>query len=113
MRPIATLSGGNQQKVVLARWMEANVRLLILEEPTIGVDIGSKAEIYRDLRAAVEGGCAVLLISSDFDEVEKVCHRALVFSRGRLKAEVNRLGINVANLTALAAGMDQQTGTAA
>jgi ABC-type sugar transport system ATPase subunit len=45
--------------------------------------------------------------------VEKVCHRALVFSRGRLKAEVNRLGINVANLTALAAGMDQQTGTAA
>ena len=83
-RPIATLSGGNQQKVVVARWMEADARLLILEEPTIGVDIGSKAEIYRDLRIAEEAGRAVLLISSDFDEVEKICHRALVFSRGKV-----------------------------
>lgn len=103
-RPITTLSGGNQQKVVVARWMEADVRLLILEEPTIGVDIGSKAEIYRDLRIADERGRAVLLISSDFDEVEKVCHRALVFSRGKLAAEIDRKNINVANLTALAAG---------
>lgn len=110
-RPVATLSGGNQQKVVVARWMEANVRLLILEEPTIGVDIGSKAEIYRDLRIADERGRAVLLISSDFDEVEKVCHRALVFSRGQLTAEINRKGINVTNLTALAAGVSHEPET--
>jgi ribose transport system ATP-binding protein len=103
-RPIATLSGGNQQKVVVARWMEAKARLLILEEPTIGVDIGSKAEIYRDLRTAEEGGRAVLLVSSDFDEVEKVCHRALVFSRGKLVAEIDRKRMTVANLTASAAG---------
>jgi ribose transport system ATP-binding protein len=108
-RPIVTLSGGNQQKVVVARWMEANVRLLILEEPTIGVDIGSKAEIYRDLRIADERGRAVLLISSDFDEVEKVCHRALVFSRGKLAAEIDRKSINVANLTALASGANHKT----
>jgi ribose transport system ATP-binding protein len=103
-RPIASLSGGNQQKVVVARWMEADARLLIFEEPTIGVDIGSKAEIYRDLQIAVERGRAVLLVSSDFDEVEKICQRALVFSRGSLLAEIDRQSITVANLTALAAG---------
>jgi ribose transport system ATP-binding protein len=106
-RPIATLSGGNQQKVVVARWMEAHARLLILEEPTIGVDIGSKAEIYRDLRIAHEHGRAVLLVSSDFDEVEKISHRALVFSRGKLVARLDRKNITVAHLTALAAGASQ------
>ncbi len=103
-RPIITLSGGNQQKVVVARWMEARIRLLILEEPTIGVDVGSKAEIYRDLNAAVREGLAVLLISSDFEEVEKIAHRALVFSRGTVAAELPRAHITVARLTAHAAG---------
>ena len=103
-RPIVTLSGGNQQKVVVARWMEARIRLLILEEPTIGVDVGSKAEIYRDLHDALRGGMAILLISSDFEEVEKVAHRALVFSRGQVVASVPRGEITVARLTALAAG---------
>jgi ribose transport system ATP-binding protein len=104
--PITTLSGGNQQKVVIARWMETDARLLILEEPTIGVDVGSKAEIYRDLRIANERGRAVLLVSSDFDEVEKICHRALVFSRGKVVTEVDRKSLSVANLTALASGAD-------
>ena len=81
-----------QQKVVVARWMEANVRLLIFAEPTIGVDVGSKAEMYRD-QVADDLGRAVLLISSDFDEVEKVCHRALIFSRGKLIAEIDRKNI--------------------
>ena len=107
-RPIATLSGGNQQKVVVARWMEARIRLLILEEPTIGVDVGSKAEIYRDLNAALRGGLAVLLISSDFEEVEKIAHRALVFSRGTVAADVPRAEITVARLTELAAGGTEQ-----
>jgi ribose transport system ATP-binding protein len=103
-RVIATFSGGNQQKVVVARWMESNVDLLILEEPTIGVDVGSKAEIYRDLDAAHERGRAVLLVSSDFEEVEKICHRALVFDRGRIVGEMHRPDINVASLTALSTG---------
>ena len=68
-QPVATLSGGNQQKVAVARWMEANVDLVILEEPTIGVDVGSKAEIYHLLKLSLEKGMAVLLISSDFEEV--------------------------------------------
>jgi ribose transport system ATP-binding protein len=103
-RPIITLSGGNQQKVVVARWMEATIRLLVLEEPTIGVDVGSKSEIYRDLHDALAAGIAVLLISSDFEEVEKIAHRALVFSRGAIVAELRRPDISVSRLTALAAG---------
>jgi ribose transport system ATP-binding protein len=72
------------------------------------VDVGSKAEIYRDLRIADERGRAVLLISSDFEEVEKVCHRALVFIRGKLTATIDRKNINVANLTTLAAGASHE-----
>ena len=111
--PIATLSGGNQQKVVVARWMESDVDLLILEEPTIGVDVGSKAEIYRDIDLAHERGRGVLIISSDFEEIEKVCHRALVFNRGIVTAEIDRADISVARLTALAAGSPLAQGAAA
>ncbi len=89
-RAIATLSGGNQQKVVLARWMEARVRVLVLEEPTIGVDVGSKAEIYHLLQQSLREGLAALLLSSDFEEVERICHRALVFSRGVVVSEIPR-----------------------
>ena len=103
-QPVATLSGGNQQKVVVARWMEADVDILVLEEPTIGVDVGSKAEIYHLLKLSLEKGLAVLLISSDFEEVERICHRALVFSRGRVAAEIPHHELSVAALTANASG---------
>ena len=103
-RAVATLSGGNQQKVVVARWMEAKVRLLVLEEPTIGVDVGSKAEIYHLLQHSLKEGLAVLLISSDFEEVERICHRALVFSRGRVVSEIPRDELTIARLTADASG---------
>jgi ribose transport system ATP-binding protein len=103
-RVIATLSGGNQQKVIVARWMEAGSRLLVLEEPTFGVDVGSKAEIYRLLQEALDGGLAVVLISSDFEEVAGICHRALIFDRGRVAAELPRAELTIARLTALASG---------
>jgi ribose transport system ATP-binding protein len=102
--PAATLSGGNQQKVVLARWMEAHVKLLVLEEPTIGVDVGAKADIYHLLQLSLRQGLAVLLISSDFEEVERICHRALVFSRGQVTAEIPGHALTVAALTAAASG---------
>jgi ribose transport system ATP-binding protein len=101
---IATLSGGNQQKVIVARWMEAGSRLLVLEEPTFGVDVGSKAEIYRLLQEALDQGLAVLLISSDFEEIAGICHRALIFDRGRVAAELPRSELTIARLTALASG---------
>jgi ribose transport system ATP-binding protein len=103
-RRIATLSGGNQQKVILSRWLEAGSRLLILEEPTFGVDVGSKSEIYALLRAVLANGNAVLLISSDFEEVAGLCHRALVLDRGRVTTELARHELSVARLTATASG---------
>ena len=107
-RVVSTLSGGNQQKVVLARWMEAGSRLLVLEEPTIGVDVGSKAEIYRLLQEALGKGLAVLLISSDFEEVAGICHRALVFDRGQVTAELTGHELTLARLTAEASGGEER-----
>jgi ribose transport system ATP-binding protein len=82
------------------------VRLLVLEEPTIGVDVGSKAEIYHLMQQSLKAGLAVLLLSSDFEEVERVCHRALVFSRGRVVSEIRRSELTIARLTADASGGD-------
>ncbi len=82
--PIETLSGGNQQKIVMARWMRIGGKVLVLEDPTAGVDVGAKAEIYRLLADAVGRGLAVILISTDFEEVAAICHRALVFRDGRI-----------------------------
>jgi ribose transport system ATP-binding protein len=106
-RIIATLSGGNQQKVIVARWMEAGSRLLVLEEPTFGVDVGSKSDIYRLLEEGLARGLAVLLISSDFEEVAGICHRALIFDRGKVTAELRRQDLSVARLTALASGAEE------
>jgi ribose transport system ATP-binding protein len=102
--PIATLSGGNQQKVMLGRWLGISRRkVMILEEPTAGVDISAKAEIYRLLDRALVQGLAVLLISSDFEEVADVCHRALVFVNGTVADQLSGKTLNVARLTRSAA----------
>ena len=97
-RPVETLSGGNQQKVVLARWMGIATTLLILEEPTAGVDVGAKAEIYALLRTALQEGLAIIVVATDFEEVAKICHRALVFSQGRVTAEIDRDALSVSSL---------------
>jgi ribose transport system ATP-binding protein len=109
-RVVGTLSGGNQQKVVVARWMEAGAELLVLEEPTFGVDVGSKADIYGLLQTALADGLAVLLVSSDFEEVAGICNRALIFDHGRVVAEVARQDLTVARLTALSSGAETQAG---
>ncbi len=103
-RAVATLSGGNQQKAILARWLEIDSRVLVLEEPTFGVDVGARAEIYSILAAHVEAGAGVLLVSSDFEEVSGISHRALVFRRGRIVAEVPRTELSVHRLTEVATG---------
>ncbi len=97
--PIATLSGGNQQKIMIGRWLGVRRRVVILEEPTAGVDVGAKAEIYRLLEEALEAGLAVLLISTDFEEVANVCHRALVFVGGAVTAELAGDALTVTQLT--------------
>jgi ribose transport system ATP-binding protein len=110
--PIATLSGGNQQKVMIGRWLRTDRRLVIFEEPTAGVDVGAKAEIYRLLDQALAEGLAVLLISTDFEEVADVCHRALVFARGTVTAELSGSSLTVTELTHAASAMPALTGTA-
>ena len=85
---IEGLSGGNQQKVIVGRWLATGRKLLVAEDPTAGVDIGAKAEIYRLIAAALEAGLAVVVVSTDFEEVAHICHRALVFNRGRIIAEL-------------------------
>ncbi|MET8622729.1 sugar ABC transporter ATP-binding protein [Kitasatospora sp. NPDC004669] len=107
---IATLSGGNQQKIMVGRWLRVHRRLLILEEPTASVDVGAKAELYRLLDQALADGLAVLLISTDFEEVATVCHRALVFVRGTVTAELAGAALNVTELTSAASAMPPVTG---
>ncbi|MBM7046391.1 sugar ABC transporter ATP-binding protein [Rhizobium lusitanum] len=86
---IEALSGGNQQKVVVGRWLATGRKLLIAEDPTAGVDVGAKADIYRLIAEAVEAGLAVLVVSTDFEEIAHICHRALVFSRGQIVRELS------------------------
>jgi ribose transport system ATP-binding protein len=85
---VEALSGGNQQKVVVGRWLATGRKLLIAEDPTAGVDVGAKFEIYRLVAKALESGLTVIVVSTDFEEVAHICHRALVFSRGTIVAEI-------------------------
>ncbi len=86
--PVEALSGGNQQKVVVGRWLATGRKVLIAEDPTAGVDVGAKSEIYRLIARALESGLTVIVVSTDFEEVAHICHRALVFSRGAIVAEI-------------------------
>lgn len=86
-RVVRTLSGGNQQKVVLARWLLRGCRVLLLDEPTRGVDVGARAEIYALVRSLADEGVAVVVVSSDLDEVIGLSHRVLVVVDGRIAHE--------------------------
>jgi len=103
--PVAGLSGGNQQKVVLARWLAADARVLILDEPTRGVDVGAKAEIHGLIRDLAARGNAVLLISSELPEVIALSHRILVMRGGELVAEVAHQNATQEVLMRLMAGV--------
>jgi rhamnose transport system ATP-binding protein len=88
--PVATLSGGNQQKVVLAKWLATRPAVLIVDEPTRGIDVGTKAEVHRLLSQLAADGIAVLMISSDLPEILAMADRVLVMREGRLTAEIAR-----------------------
>ncbi len=104
---IATLSGGNQQKVVLARWLEAGVRVLLLNEPTRGIDVGARADIYSLLAELRGKGLAVVVCSSDLEEVLEVSDRVLVLAKGRMAGEFDRRTADRVSLLAAAAGSEQ------
>jgi ABC-type sugar transport system ATPase subunit len=84
---VRELSGGNQQKVVFAKWFATRPKLMILDEPTRGVDVGSKIEIYEAIEDLTQHGVGVLILSSEVQEVVEICDRVLVMRAGRMVAE--------------------------
>ena len=97
-----TLSGGNQQKLSLGKWLATEPRVLLLDEPTRGVDVGAKAEVYRLVRRLAREGMATLLISSDLPEILALSDRILVMREGRLAGEMLRAGATEEKILALA-----------
>jgi ribose transport system ATP-binding protein len=99
--PLSALSGGNQQKVVVARWLRRSPRLLLLDEPTQGVDVGARAELYDLIAAARAEGLAVLLVSSDLEELAHVCDRVLVLRDGRIAAHAEGTAVDAHHIAQL------------
>ncbi len=97
----SSMSGGNQQKVVIARWLQRDPRLLLLDEPTQGVDVMSRADIYATIRDSARAGAGVIVASSDMSELHALCDRILVLARGRVTQEVRAGEYDVDGLTAL------------
>ncbi len=102
--PVQSLSGGNQQKVVLARWLAGRTRILVLNGPTVGVDVGAKAEIHGKLVELAHKGMGILVISDDLHELASLCRRVLVMHRGRM---VDELAMSEANESLLAARLSE------
>ncbi len=108
--PVSTLSGGNQQKVVLAKWLSRRPKLLIIDEPTRGIDVGTKSEVHRLIDELVGEGVAVLMISSELPEVLGMADRVLVLREGRLTAELSRDEADETSVMRAATGVAQPVG---
>ncbi|MEJ8797911.1 sugar ABC transporter ATP-binding protein [Trinickia caryophylli] len=104
LAPVGTLSGGNQQKVVLGKWLATGPKVLIVDEPTRGIDVGAKAEVYATLSKLVSEGMAVLMISSELPEVLGMADRVLVMHEGRIGAELARAEASEERIMAAALG---------
>ena len=101
---ITSLSGGNQQKVVLAKWLSARPGLLILDNPTQGVDVGAKEDIYDIILRLAEAGVAVVVLSNEAQEIIRVCDRAYVMYHGDIRAQVQGETMNEQEMMRLATG---------
>jgi len=103
---VGGLSGGNQQKVLLARWLEIHPKVLILDEPTRGVDVGAKSEIYKIIHQLADDGIAILCISSELPELVGICDRVMVMREGEITGEVSGDSITQENIMAFAAHVE-------
>ena len=103
-RPITSLSGGNQQKVVLAKWLSAEPKVLIFDNPTQGVDVGAKEDIYDIILRLAEQGVAVVILSSEAQEIIRLCDRALVMYHGQVRGELSDSQLNEHDVMLLATG---------
>ncbi len=106
--PVATLSGGNQQKVVIAKWLMTGPRIILLNDPTRGIDVGTKQEIYHLLRELADAGAAILFYSTDYDELIGCCDRVLVLYHGRIVRVLEGAEITEMNLVASALNLPEQ-----
>ena len=104
---VKSLSGGNQQKVVLSKWLAAEPRILLLDEPTHGVDVGTKADVHRTISQLAAQGLTILLISSELLEILGMSDRVLVMREGRLVAEVPRTDATQERIIQAAAGIQE------
>ncbi|MBT2916428.1 ATP-binding cassette domain-containing protein, partial [Vibrio anguillarum] len=93
-QPIGELSGGNQQKVILGRWLSTDMSVILLDEPTRGIDVGAKSEIYELIFKLAENGVTVLVVSSDMPEVLGIADRLLVMKDGKVTGELTRTEFN-------------------
>jgi ribose transport system ATP-binding protein len=108
-QPVGLLSGGNQQKVVLAKWLARRPRVLIFDEPTRGIDVGAKSEIYALMDQLAGEGVAILMISSDLEEILGMSDRVLVLHEGRLAGELPRAELSEEAIMHLATGGEKVT----
>ena len=106
---VGFLSGGNQQKVVLGKWLELGPKILLLDEPTRGIDIGAKEEIYQLMDRAASQGLAVLFVSSEMEEIIGVSDRVLVMHEGRISGELSRDELTEESIMTLATGQTLET----
>ena len=112
-QPAAQLSGGNQQKVVLGKWLALAPRVLILDEPTRGIDVGAKAEIYRHMAALASEGVSILMVSSDLEEILGMSDRVVVMHERRVQGVLERDELTPHRLARLMTGQSAVSGAAA
>lgn len=104
---VKNLSGGNQQKIVIAKWLLNNPNILILDEPTRGIDIGAKAEIYKIISDFASKGKSIIVISSEMPELIGICDRMIVMSEGRITGEFTRKEFDQEKIMACCAGIQK------
>jgi ribose transport system ATP-binding protein len=106
---VSTLSGGNQQKVVLAKWLMTDPRIILLNDPTRGIDVGTKQELYRLMRELADQGAAILFYSTDYDELIGCCDRVVIMYDGRIVRELEGDDLTETNIVASSLNVDTDT----
>ena len=86
--PLSALSGGNQQKALMGKWLQTKPKLILLDEPTQGVDVGARQQLLAALDAASLEGAGIVVASTDYEQLAQICHRVLIFARGQIVAEL-------------------------
>src|SRR6185437_12163612 len=97
-RALATLSGGNQQKVLVAKWLETTPKVLLLHEPTQGVDVGARAQIFARIADAAANGAAIVIASSEYEDLVHLCDRVVIFRDGRAVSDVSGAALTMDRL---------------